>query len=112
VRTLLSSGYRGMTLSLWGTYFMGLLVIYLLSGWLPADQGRRPADRARRQHHGTVPAGRHRRRAGGGLLHGPLRANRVIGVSYVLGAMFILMLASGSVTSSMFAATCCWPASA
>jgi AAHS family 4-hydroxybenzoate transporter-like MFS transporter len=23
VRTLLSSGYRGMTLSLWGTYFMG-----------------------------------------------------------------------------------------
>jgi hypothetical protein len=24
-----------ITLSLWGTYFMGLLVIYLLSGWLP-----------------------------------------------------------------------------
>ncbi|MCA3187531.1 MAG: MFS transporter, partial [Cupriavidus sp.] len=31
VRTLLSTGYRGMTLALWVTYFMGLLVIYLLS---------------------------------------------------------------------------------
>jgi len=104
VRTLLSSGYRGMTLALWVTYFMGLLVIYLLSGWLPTlikDAGL-PIDRAANltalfQLGGTV----------GALVVGycmdRFAPHRVIGVSYVLGAVFILMLASGSVTSSMFA---------
>jgi len=104
VRTLLSSGYRGMTLALWVTYFMGLLVIYLLSGWLPTlikDAGL-PIDRAANltalfQLGGTV----------GALVVGycmdRFTPHRVIGVSYVLGAVFILMLASGSVTSSMFA---------
>ena len=104
VRTLLSSGYRGMTLALWITYFMGLLVIYLLSGWLPTlikDAGL-PIERAANltalfQLGGTV----------GALVVGycmdRFAPHRVIGVSYVLGAMFILMLASGSVTSSMFA---------
>ncbi|AVA35536.1 MFS transporter, AAHS family, 4-hydroxybenzoate transporter [Cupriavidus metallidurans] len=104
VRTLLSSGYRGMTLALWITYFMGLLVIYLLSGWLPTlikDAGL-PIERAANltalfQLGGTV----------GALVVGycmdRFAPHRVIGVSYVLGAVFILMLASGSVTSSMFA---------
>ncbi|WP_019448859.1 aromatic acid/H+ symport family MFS transporter [Cupriavidus sp. BIS7] len=104
VRTLLSSGYRGMTLALWVTYFMGLLVIYLLSGWLPTlikDAGL-PIDRAANltalfQLGGTV----------GALVVGycmdRFAPHRVIGVSYVFGAVFILMLASGSVTSSMFA---------
>ncbi|WP_310632681.1 MFS transporter [Paraburkholderia sp.] len=32
---LFSQGYGAMTLLLWVTYFMGLLVIYLLTGWLP-----------------------------------------------------------------------------
>ncbi|GMG92493.1 aromatic acid/H+ symport family MFS transporter [Cupriavidus metallidurans] len=104
VRTLLSPGYRGMTLALWITYFMGLLVIYLLSGWLPTlikDAGL-PIERAANltalfQLGGTV----------GALVVGycmdRFAPHRVIGVSYVLGAVFILMLASGSVTSSMFA---------
>lgn len=35
VAGLFGNGYRRITLSLWGTYFMGLLVIYLLTGWLP-----------------------------------------------------------------------------
>ena len=35
VGVLLSRGYGLMTVSLWITYFMGLLVIYLLTGWLP-----------------------------------------------------------------------------
>jgi AAHS family 4-hydroxybenzoate transporter-like MFS transporter len=35
VSHLFSSEYRWRTLSLWGTYFMGLLVIYLLTGWMP-----------------------------------------------------------------------------
>ncbi|MFK0092327.1 MFS transporter [Pseudomonas sp. NPDC090592] len=32
---LFGPSYRRITLSLWATYFMGLLVIYLLTGWLP-----------------------------------------------------------------------------
>jgi AAHS family 4-hydroxybenzoate transporter-like MFS transporter len=32
---LFSQGYSATTVSLWLTYFMGLLVIYLLTGWLP-----------------------------------------------------------------------------
>ena len=32
---LFSSGYGLVTIGLWLTYFMGLMVIYLLTGWLP-----------------------------------------------------------------------------
>ena len=32
---LLAPSFRTITVSLWATYFMGLMVIYLLSGWLP-----------------------------------------------------------------------------
>ncbi len=32
---IFARGYRAVTVSLWVTYFMGLLVIYLLTGWLP-----------------------------------------------------------------------------
>jgi AAHS family 4-hydroxybenzoate transporter-like MFS transporter len=35
VRELFSLDYRWRTLSLWATYFMGLVVIYLLTGWMP-----------------------------------------------------------------------------
>jgi AAHS family 4-hydroxybenzoate transporter-like MFS transporter len=35
IGVLFSPGYGMTTLSLWITYFMGLLVIYLLTGWLP-----------------------------------------------------------------------------
>jgi AAHS family 4-hydroxybenzoate transporter-like MFS transporter len=35
VRHLLSGEYRWRTMSLWVTYFMGLLVVYLLTGWMP-----------------------------------------------------------------------------
>lgn len=35
VSHLFTAEYRWRTLSLWGTYFMGLLVIYLLTGWMP-----------------------------------------------------------------------------
>jgi AAHS family 4-hydroxybenzoate transporter-like MFS transporter len=104
-RALLSPGYRKITLSLWATYFMGLMVIYLLSGWLPTlikDAGL-PIERAAGitalfQLGGTV----------GALVVGYLMdrwsANRVIAFAYVGGAVFILFLASGSVGSSLFAA--------
>src|SRR3954451_21067659 len=35
IGVLFSQGYGVTTVSLWVTYFMGLLVIYLLTGWLP-----------------------------------------------------------------------------
>ncbi len=35
IGVLFSRGYGLTTVSLWVTYFMGLLVIYLLTGWLP-----------------------------------------------------------------------------
>lgn len=35
IGVLFSKGYAMLTASLWITYFMGLLVIYLITGWLP-----------------------------------------------------------------------------
>ena len=35
IGVLFTPDYRLMSLALWATYFMGLLVIYLLTGWLP-----------------------------------------------------------------------------
>ena len=35
IGVLFSQGYAVMTVALWVTYFMGLMVIYLLTGWLP-----------------------------------------------------------------------------
>lgn len=104
VLTLLSTGYRGMTLALWTTYFMGLLVIYLLSGWLPTlikDAGL-PIERAANltalfQLGGTV----------GALVVGYLMdrrtPHRVIALAYVCGAAWIVLLALGTVQSVMFA---------
>ncbi|MBP0597590.1 aromatic acid/H+ symport family MFS transporter [Herbaspirillum sp. LeCh32-8] len=104
-KVLLSNSYRKTTLSLWGTYFMGLLVIYLLSGWLPTlikDAGL-PIEKAASitalfQLGGTV----------GALVVGYLMdrwsPSRAIAAAYVSGAVFILLLASGSVQSGMFAA--------
>lgn len=103
-KVLLSPAYRSITLSLWGTYFMGLLVIYLLSGWLPTlikDAGM-PIERAANitalfQLGGTVGA------LIVGYLMDRMAANRVIAAAYLAGAVFILFLASGSVASSSFA---------
>ncbi|BEV14434.1 MFS transporter [Herbaspirillum sp. DW155] len=104
-RVLLSDSYRKTTLSLWGTYFMGLLVIYLLSGWLPTlikDAGL-PIEKAASitalfQLGGTVGA------LVVGFLMDRWSPSRAIAAAYVAGAVFILLLASGSVQSGMFAA--------
>jgi AAHS family 4-hydroxybenzoate transporter-like MFS transporter len=102
---LLSPAFRKMTLSPWATNFMGLMVIYLLSGWLPTlikDAGL-PIERAASitalfQPGGTV----------GALVVGYLMdrwtPNKVIAFAYVGGAVFNLFLASGAVGSSLFAA--------
>jgi AAHS family 4-hydroxybenzoate transporter-like MFS transporter len=99
--TLVSPAFRSVTVSLWATYFMGLLVIYLLSGWLPTlikDAGL-PIERAANitamfQLGGTV----------GALVVGWLMdrwtPNKVIALAYVGGAVFILLLANGGVASA------------
>jgi len=35
IGVLFSDGYAATTIALWITYFMGLMVVYLLTGWLP-----------------------------------------------------------------------------
>src|SRR5271166_762460 len=35
IGVLFSDGYSATTIALWITYFMGLMVVYLLTGWLP-----------------------------------------------------------------------------
>lgn len=104
-KVLLSDAYRKTTLSLWGTYFMGLLVIYLLSGWLPTlikDAGL-PIEKAASitalfQLGGTVGA------LVVGYLMDKWAPSKAIATAYVAGALFILLLASGNVESGMFAA--------
>ncbi|QBE66788.1 MFS transporter [Pseudoduganella lutea] len=105
VATLVSPTYKTMTLSLWTTYFMGLLVIYLLGGWLPTlirDAGL-PIERAASltalfQLGGTVGA------LVVGFYMDRWRANRVIGLAYGGGAIFILALAASDIHSAMFTA--------
>jgi len=101
VAALVAPAYRNLTLSLWTTYFMGLLVIYLLSGWLPTlmkDAGL-PIERAANltalfQLGGTV----------GALIVGfymdRWTPNKVIALAYFGGALFVLLLALGGLQSS------------
>lgn len=105
VAALVSPAYRNLTLSLWATYFMGLLVIYLLSGWLPTlmkDAGlsiERAANlTALFQLGGTI----------GALIVGfymdRWTPNRVIASAYFGGALFVFMLAMGGLQSSFLGA--------
>lgn len=103
VGALLAPGFRGITLSLWATYFMGLLVIYLLSGWLPTliKEAGLPIERAANitamfQLGGTVGA------LFVGWLMDRWTPNKVIAATYVAGAAFILAVASSGVQSATF----------
>ena len=101
IRVLFSQGYGLMTVSLWVTYFMGLLVIYLLTGWLPTlikDAGL-PISAAANitalfQIGGTVGA----ILVGWAMDH--QRPTRVIGLAYALGAACILSVALGGPLSA------------
>ncbi|RZI60847.1 MAG: MFS transporter [Rubrivivax sp.] len=95
VRLLFSAGYGRQTLALWTTYFMGLLVIYLLTGWLPTlfkEQGLSISQAAMVtamfQIGGT---------AGGvvvGWLMDRMGPTRVISIAYAGGALSVLLLAA------------------
>ncbi len=103
IGVLFSRGYGLMTTALWVTYFMGLLVIYLLTGWLPTlmkDAGL-PISTAATitamfQIGGTV----------GAILVGwamdRAAPTRVIATAYVAGAACIVALgAAGTLSPSL-----------
>ncbi|NML15768.1 MFS transporter [Azohydromonas caseinilytica] len=103
VRLLFSKGFGLMSGALWLTYFMGLMVIYLLTGWLPTlfkDAGLTVSQAANMtalfQIGGTV----------GGVFVGWLmdkRApTRVISLGYLAGAASVLLLAySGTMSAAL-----------
>jgi AAHS family 4-hydroxybenzoate transporter-like MFS transporter len=95
IRVLVSAQYGVMTGALWVTYFMGLLVIYLLTGWLPTlikDAGLSVSTAANItalfQIGGTA----------GAILVGwamdRVRPTRVIAIAYAAGAACILAVGS------------------
>ena len=103
IAVLFYSGYRLRTLTLWGTYFMGLLVVYLTTGWLPImmkDAGM-SVDRAVNvsamlQLGGTF----------GALLVGWLmdlvNPNRVIASAYFLAATSMIVMGLSGMNSASF----------
>ena len=105
IGVLFSRGYGVTTVSLWVTYFMGLLVIYLLTGWLPTimrDAGLPIATAANVtamfQIGGTVGA------IVVGWAMDKARPALVIGAAYLGGGLFILALSQTGVLSPALAA--------
>jgi len=90
---LFERGFRLRTATLWATYFMGLLVIYLTTSWLPTmmkDAGM-SIDRAANvtamfQLGGTVGA------LLVGWLMGRMNPNRVMAGAYALGAVALVVM--------------------
>jgi MFS transporter, AAHS family, 4-hydroxybenzoate transporter len=93
VAVLFSAGFALRTFTLWITYFMGLLVIYLSTSWLPTmikDAGL-PIERAATvtamfQLGGTIGA------ILVGLAMDRVGATRAIAISYFLGAVALIWL--------------------
>lgn len=102
LKTLFADGYACGTLMLWLTYFMGLLIIYLLTGWLPTlirDAGFSMAQAATItglfQLGGTVGA------VIVGFAMDRVDRNKVIALAYLLGGIFIFALGTGSLKSGL-----------
>lgn len=105
IGVLFSRGYGATTVSLWITYFMGLLVIYLLTGWLPTimrDAGLSIATAANVtamfQIGGTIGAVV----VGWGM--DKARPALVIAAAYLCGGLCVLLLSQMGVVSSALAA--------
>lgn len=104
VAVLFNKEFALRTFTLWMTYFMGLLVIYLTTSWLPTmmkDAGM-PIDRAANvtamfQLFGTLGA------LLVGLLMDRFGANRTIAVSYFLGGLMLVVLGLGGIQSGLLA---------
>jgi AAHS family 4-hydroxybenzoate transporter-like MFS transporter len=113
IGVLFSEGYAATTIALWITYFMGLMVIYLLTGWLPTlmkDAGLTITAAANVTAMFQIGA------TIGAILIGWSMDRRhpsgVIGAAYLAAAIFIMGLAwvgamSGWLATLVFAAGFC-----
>jgi MFS transporter, AAHS family, 4-hydroxybenzoate transporter len=113
IGVLFSHGYSTTTISLWVTYFMGLLVIYLLTGWLPTlmrdaglSIGTAANVTAMFQIGGTIGA------VIVGWAMDMARPGYVIGAAYLAGGVCILALSlfgvlSPALTALVFSAGFC-----
>ncbi|MDR3100379.1 MAG: MFS transporter, partial [Paraburkholderia sp.] len=93
---VLSRQYRFGTLMLWVAYFMGLLIYYLLTNWLPTlfrDTGFSGAHAALMTS--LFPLGGVLGNLCVGWFMDRLNANRVIAATYVLAAMMVLLVGRG-----------------
>jgi AAHS family 4-hydroxybenzoate transporter-like MFS transporter len=105
IGVLFAQGYGSMTVLLWVTYFMGLLVIYLLTGWLPTllkDAGLPISTAAYAtamfQIGGTIGA------VAVGWLMDRGRPAPVIGAAYIGGGLCVLALGAAGALSTNVAA--------
>ncbi|MBN8283249.1 aromatic acid/H+ symport family MFS transporter [Zoogloea sp.] len=104
IALLFTSGYALRTFSLWITYFMGLMVIYLTTSWLPTmmkDAGA-TIERAAQvtavfQLGGTIGA------ILVGLAMDRMSPNRVIGAAYFMGGLALILLGMNGVNSAWIA---------
>lgn len=102
VKHLFDPALRRGTLLLWLTFFMSLLVIYLLSSWLPTlikSTGRSLKDAslvtAMFQIGGTVGA------IGLGQLMDRFNPQRVLGLAYLLAAFFVALIGSSTASTPL-----------
>lgn len=96
IRVVLSRQHRFGTLVLWLAYFMGLLVYYLLTNWLPTlfrDAGFSGPRAALMTS--LFPLGGVLGNLCVGWFMDRLNANRVIAATYVLAAMMVLLVGRG-----------------
>ncbi|HUE65595.1 MAG TPA: MFS transporter [Rhizomicrobium sp.] len=116
IGVLFSDGYARTTIALWITYFMGLMVVYLLTGWLPTlmkDAGLTITAAANVTAMFQIGSMIGAILIGWGMDRG--HPSRVIGAAYLAGAVFIMGLAwlgalSGWLPALVFAAGFCFGA--
>ena len=104
VRSLFALAFKQLTVRLWVTYFMGLLIIYLLTGWLPTlmrDAGfsieRAAFITGIFQIGGSVGS------LAIGFVMDRLDRRRVVAASYAIGAVCVLLLGRYTLAPEVFA---------
>jgi AAHS family 4-hydroxybenzoate transporter-like MFS transporter len=96
LRVVLSSRFRFGTLMLWLAYFMGLLIYYLLTNWLPTlfkDTGFSGQNAALMTS--LFPLGGVLGNLSVGWLMDRFNANRVIACTFVVGALLVMLVGRG-----------------
>ena len=114
IGVLFSDGYAATTIALWITCFMSLMVVYLLTGWLPTlmkDAGLTITAAANVTAMFQIGATIGAILIGWSMDRG--HPSRVIGAAYLAGAVFIMGLAwvgalSGWLATLVFAAGFCF----